>query len=209
MLAHWTHWFLRVECSTAQHSILCNRLLSLGLSSVIKTASASLASDFTHIPKDLVLWLNAKIPDAFYSCEVILPCSLVPVWTCSWDGTWPHVLCREQHLADKLEPSTDLPTWGATISTLPAAVERGPTARHHYTLWEYQGTFCFTISLLCWSHAASHSALSFLMPHSNLCFTYFEVPFCCLLSGLHCSTGSQSVGLYICHKWNKIQSQTS
>lgn len=107
--------FFRVECSTAQHCILCNKLLSLGLSFIIKAASASLASDFTHILKDLVLWLSAKILNAFYSWEVILPCCLVPVETCSWDGTWPHVLCREHHLTDKVDPSTELLTWGATI----------------------------------------------------------------------------------------------
>lgn len=145
--------------------ILCNRLLSSGLSFVIK--AASLASDFTHIPKDLVLWLTAKIPDAFYSWGVILPYSLVPVWRCNWDETWPHLLCREQHSADTLEPSAELLTWGATFSTLPAAVERGPTAWHHcpeqHILCEYHGSFCFTTCLLCQSyllsHAASHSTL--------------------------------------------------
>lgn len=82
-LSYWTQkyghcWYTElthfsVECSTAQHFILCKKLLSLGLYFVIKAASASLASDFTHIPKDLVLWLNANIPNTFYSWEVILP----------------------------------------------------------------------------------------------------------------------------------------
>lgn len=165
MLFHWTHSFLRVECSTAQHSILCNKLLSLGLPFVIKSASASLASDFTYIPKDLVLWLSAEIPNAFYSWQVILPCSLVPVWTCSWAGTWPLVLHREQHLADILEPNTGLLTWGATIFYPSCCCREGincmaPVSR---TLCEYQGTFCFTTCVLCWSyllsHAPSHSTL--------------------------------------------------
>lgn len=86
------------------------------------------------------------------------------------------------------------------FSTLPAVVERGPTTWQHYpeqhSLCQCQGTFCFTTCMLCWSylvsHAVSHSTLWSLMPHSNLCLTYFEVPFSSLLAGLHCYIGSQS-----------------
>lgn len=163
MLLYWTHWFLRVECCTAQHFTFLNKKLSLGLSFIIKATSAFMAPGTADSPLGSCVTSQCKNPWA-----VIVPCCLVyhkhlywyrvemqlhhVYWggnsTWLWSGAQHGTSVLESH---HLEPFLLLQRGDLSAVTL-----------HHYpeqhTLFEYQDAFCLTNCMLCWSYLLSHAA---------------------------------------------------
>lgn len=165
MLLHWTHWLLRVECSTTQHFILCNKELSLSLLSSKQHLLSWLQAQW------IVLWglmsrLSVRNRSTSYSWAVILPYCLVYQKHLYWHVAETQ-LCHMYWAGNSTWLRCWSPAWKfwpgePPSSTLFAIAERWPTALHHYpeqhTPFKYQGTFCLTYYMLCWSYLLSHAA---------------------------------------------------